>query len=266
MIRKKNRANYNSNPNYLDYLTALRKFFTNDADIIPIIMAFNFYINGVYATPYVDLFRQYDENLEDIHGPEKTKQLIDDGTIGVINEQIYEQGNGSLITSLETLRIYLEDRQRLYTIAYNPFVNAYAEYKIPAKNDLGSSNPAISINGVDPNAAPILIGDYGKGGLTQEQVNENVRIQKLNEANLNNPQKTADTRTTGNVIKPKQIGNATKGSETKTIIVKQNPLKKLFSKLSFLSHPKNKKINSSIPINDFDYYTKNKKNYDGNNY
>jgi len=211
MARRKNRANYNSNPNYLDYLTALRKFFTNDADIIPIIMAFNFYINGVYSTPYVDLFRQYDENLEDIHGPEKTKQLIDDGTIGVINEQIYEQGRGSLITSLETLRIYLEDRQRTFTIAYNPFVNAYAEYKIPAKNDLGSSNPAISINGVDPNAAPIIVNE------TLAAVEVKHPSDPLKEIKL----------------KP----------------IKQNPLKKLFKKLSFLSHPKNKV-----------------KNYDGNNY
>ena len=228
MARRKNRANYNNNPNYLDYLTALRKFFTNDADIIPIIMAFNFYINGVYSTPYVDLFRQYDENLEDIHGPEKTKQLIDDGTIGVINEQIYEQGRGSLITSLENLRIYLEDRQRTFTIAYNPFVNAYAEYKIPAKNDLGSSNPAISINGVDPNAAPIIVN---KTLAKIDVVNNNqIPISKL--------------------TKPKQ----------------KNAFKSFFKKLSFLSHPKNKKINSSIPINDFDFYTKNKKNYDGNNY
>jgi len=211
MARRKNRANYNSNPNYLDYLTALRKFFTNDADIIPIIMAFNFYINGVYSTPYVDLFRQYDENLEDIHGPEKTKQLIDDGTIGVINEQIYEQGGGSLITSLENLRIYLEDRQRKYTIAFNPFVLRYAEYQIPDKNDLGISNPAISINGVDPNAAPIIVNE------TLAPVEVKHPSDPLKEIKL----------------KP----------------IKQNPLKKLFKKLSFLSHPKNKV-----------------KNYDGNNY
>jgi hypothetical protein len=59
MARRK-KANYNSNPNYLDYLTALRTFFTNDTDIIPIIEAFNFYINGVYGIPYTDLFRIYE--------------------------------------------------------------------------------------------------------------------------------------------------------------------------------------------------------------
>jgi hypothetical protein len=158
-MARKNKANYNSNPNYLDYLTALRKFFTNDTDIIPIIQAFNFYINGVYGIPYVDLFRNYDENFADIHGEVKTKQLIDDGTVGIINEQIYSQGRGSLITSLESMRIYLEDRSRLYTIAYNPFINAYAEYLIPKVNDLGTSNPVITTNGIDPNAAPIVVDE-----------------------------------------------------------------------------------------------------------
>jgi hypothetical protein len=151
MARKKSKASYNNVPNYLDYLTALRKFFTNDVDIIPILEGFNFYVNGVYGTPYVDLFRMYDENAEDIHGAERTKSFIDDGTIGIINAQIYAKG-GSLIQSLEDLRMYLNDRAKKYTIAYNPFINAYAEYEIPKINDLGTANPVVSTNGIEADA------------------------------------------------------------------------------------------------------------------
>lgn len=158
MIRKKSKANYNNIPNYLDYLTALRKFFTNDVDIIPILEGFNFYVNGVYGTPYVDLFKMYDENAEDIHGAERTKSFIDDGTIGIINAQIYAKG-GSLIQSLEDLRMYLNDRARKYTIAYNPFTNAYAEYEIPKINDLGTANPVVSTNGIEADAAPIVVNE-----------------------------------------------------------------------------------------------------------
>jgi hypothetical protein len=199
MNYKKKRANYNSNPNYLDYLTALRKFFTNDADIIPIIQEFNFYVNGVFSTPYVDLFRMYDENLEDIHGTEKTKQLIDDGTIGIINNQIYNNGNGSLITSLENLRVYMLDRSNKYTIAYNPFINAYAEALIPKINVLETANPVVTNNGID---------------LAQP---ENTNLPAL-------PQ-----------IGGTKVSLPTK---TKTKIVKKNPLKTLFNKLNVLLNKK----------------------------
>jgi hypothetical protein len=166
MARRK-KANYNSNPNYLDYLTALRKFFTNDTDIIPIIESFNFYINGVYGIPYTDLFRIYDENMNDIHGEEKTKQLIDEGTIGIINNQIYNIGGGSLITSLETLRVYMEDRRKKYTIAYNPFINAYAESITPVINVLETANPVVTTNGIDNSANTSV--DVPLGGSTIEK-------------------------------------------------------------------------------------------------
>jgi hypothetical protein len=201
MNYKKKRANYNSNPNYLDYLTALRKFFTNDADIIPIIQEFNFYVNGVFSTPYVDLFRMYDDNLEDIHGAEKTKQLIDDGTIGIINNQIYNNGNGSLITSLENLRVYMLDRCKKYTIAYNPFINAYAEALIPKINVLGTANPVVTSNGI-------------------EVANDEVQ----------NPQQPRIIGGTKASLPPK----------TKTKIAKKNPLKILFSKLNLLLNKKKK--------------------------
>ena len=204
MNYKKKRANYNSNPNYLDYLTALRKFFTNDADIIPIIQEFNFYVNGVFSTPYVDLFRMYDENLEDIHGTEKTKQLIDDGTIGIINNQIYNNGNGSLITTLENLRVYMLDRSNKYTIAYNPFINAYAEALIPKINVLETANPVVTNNGID-----------------------------LAEPDLRNPIDPLK-----DPIKSKQIGSGKKGGDIKTKIAKKNPLKMLFNKLNVLLNKK----------------------------
>lgn len=142
MNYKKKRANYNSNPNYLDYLTALQKFFTNNVDIIPIIMEFNFYVNGVFGIPYIDLFRSYDENMEDIHGTENTKSFIDDGTIGIINKQIYK-ANGNLLQSLEDLRVYLLDRSTKYSIVYNTFINAYAETIKPIVNNLPESNPVV---------------------------------------------------------------------------------------------------------------------------
>jgi len=204
MNYKKKRANYNSNPNYLDYLTALRKFFTNDADIIPIIQEFNFYVNGVFSTPYVDLFRMYDENLEDIHGTEKTKQLIDDGTIGIINNQIYNNGNGSLITTLENLRVYMLDRSNKYTIAYNPFINAYAEALIPKINVLETANPVVTNNGID-----------------------------LAEPDLRNPIDPLK-----DPIKSKQIGSGKKSGDIKTKIAKKNPLKMLFNKLNVLLNKK----------------------------
>lgn len=200
MARKKI-AKYNSNPNYLDYLTALRKFFTNDTDIIPIIQAFNFYINGVYGTPYTDLFRMYDENLEDIHGTEKTKQLIDDGTIGIINNQIYNNGNGSLITSLENLRVYMLDRSNKYTIAYNPFINAYAEALKPKINVLETANPVVTSNGIEV-AEPVINELAAPEILTKQQ-----------------PLKT---------VAPKKT------------TVKQK-LNSIFSKLSFLSYKQSKK-------------------------
>jgi len=199
MNYKKKRANYNSNPNYLDYLTALRKFFTNDADIIPIIQEFNFYVNGVFSTPYVDLFRMYDENLEDIHGTEKTKQLIDDGTIGIINNQIYNNGNGSLITTLENLRVYMLDRSNKYTIAYNPFINAYAEALIPKINVLETANPVVTNNGI-------------------EVANDEVQ----------NPQQPRIIGGTKASLPPK----------TKTKTAKKNPLKMLFNKLNVLLNKK----------------------------
>jgi hypothetical protein len=229
MIRKKKIANYSNNPNYLDYLTALRKFFTNDVDIIPILSGFNFYINGVYGTPYTDLFRMYDENFEDIHGSEKTKQFIDDGTIGIINAQIYANG-GSLIQSLENLRMYINDRAKKYTIAYNPFVNAYAEYEIPKINDLGTANPVVTDANND-----VYIETETKGGLTQEQVNERVRIERLKNENINKPQKASDTRTTGEVIKP-----------TGAAKPKNSQAKSIWKYLSFLSYKNSTRYKKQI--------------------
>jgi len=230
MNYKKKRANYNSNPNYLDYLTALRKFFTNDEDIIPIIQEFNFYVNGVFSTPYVDLFRMYDDNLEDIHGAEKTKQLIDDGTIGIINNQIYNNGNGSLVTSLENLRVYMEDRSNKYTIAYNPFINAYAEALIPKINVLQTANPVVTNNDYNQKLAEIKKlydeGDIGEGEYQK-------RLSKLNAKFLSSPE-------IQNPQQPQIIGG-TKASlqpKTKTKIAKKNPLKMLFSKLNVLLNKK----------------------------
>lgn len=150
-MRKYKKANYNSNPNYLDFLTALKRFFTNDQDIIPIIDGFNFYVNGIYGTPFTDLFRMYDENKEDIHGPEKTKQLIDDGTIGIIDETIYKQGRGSMLTALEITRVYLEDRRKKYNIGFNPLTNSYTEALKPVINVLPDANPNTTTDGVNPN-------------------------------------------------------------------------------------------------------------------
>lgn len=174
-MAKKYKANYNTaNPTYLDYLLALRKVFTNDTDIIPIIYEFNFYINGVFSTPYVDLFRMYDENIEDIHGAEKTKQLIDDGSIGIINTEIYKS-NGSLLSSLESLRVYLLDRSNKYTIAYNPFTNQYTEVKKMPVNTLPEANPNVTNNG-------IAVGET-KASLPPKQIRKNpikILFSKLN--------------------------------------------------------------------------------------
>jgi len=143
-MRKYNkRANYNANPNYLDFLDALRKFFTNDQDIIPIIAEFNFYVNGVYSTPLTDLFRMYDENPEDIHGAEKTKTFIDDGTIGIINQAIYKQGNGSLLTALENTRVLLENKKSKYNVGYNPITKTYTEALKTPVNVLPDGNPEV---------------------------------------------------------------------------------------------------------------------------
>lgn len=177
-MRKKKIANYNANPGFMDYLTALRKMFTNDTDIIPVIMEFNFYINGVYGITYLDLFRMYDENAEDIHGTEKTKKLTDDGTIGLINEQIYKIGNGSLISSLEALRILLLDKTKKYTVVYNPFINAYAEALIPIIKNLGNDFPVVTTDGIAIDEAPIVID--------QMEVVRNVRPQPGSESIISN--------------------------------------------------------------------------------
>jgi hypothetical protein len=215
MARKKI-ANYNSNPNYLDYLTALRKFFTNDVDIIPIIQEFNFYVNGVYAIPYTDLFRAYEENGDDIHGTEKMKQFIDDGTIGIIQNQVYQIG---LISSLENLRVYMLDRSKKYTITYNPFINAYAEALIPKINNLGTVNPVVTSNGID------LANDEIKDLPALPMIDKKVANDEVQ-----NPQQ------------PRIIGG-TKASlppKKKTKIVRKNPIKILFSKLNFLLNKKKK--------------------------
>jgi hypothetical protein len=141
MARRK-KANYDGEKNYLQFLTALRRMFTNDVDIIPIIDEFNFYIKGAYGQTYLDLFRAYEENPEDIHGTEKYKKFIDDGTIGVINEEVY-RANGNLIQALESLRVFLEDRRTKYIITYSPFVNAYVETVKPNMVVLSSTNPEI---------------------------------------------------------------------------------------------------------------------------
>jgi hypothetical protein len=131
------------------------KFFTNDQDIIPIMSEFNFYINGVYSTPYTDLFRMYDENLEDIHGPEKTKQFIDDGTIGIINEAIYKQGNGSLLTALENTRVLLENKKAKYNVGFNPMSKTYTEALKPIVNVLADGNPVVSGGTGGPGGGPL---------------------------------------------------------------------------------------------------------------
>jgi hypothetical protein len=231
-MRKYNKkANYSANPNYLDFLDALRKFFTNDQDIIPIISEFNFYINGVYSIPYTDLFRMYDENLEDIHGPEKTKQFIDDGTIGIINEAIYKQGNGSLLTALENTRVLLENKKAKYNVGFNPISKTYTEALKTVVNVLPQSNPVVSNN---------------KDGLTQEQVNERIRLETLKEIERQNSVYKGSQKAT--TITAPTTGSGAKGGNAK-------PKKKSFWKyLSFLSHPKNKKSGPIIM------------NFDGNNY
>jgi len=223
MKYKKNRANYNSNPNYLDYLTALQKFFSNNVDIIPIIMDFNFYVNGVFGIPYVDLFRSYEENMEDIHGTVNTKSFIDDGTIGIINEQIYK-ANGSLMQSLENLRVYLLDRSTKYNIIYNTFINAYSETIKPVVNNLPDANPVVTNNSYNEKLAEIQKlyddGDIGEGEYKK-------RISELNAKFLSNDEikHPRDSRVIGG---------------TKAKITKKNPFKILFSKLGILLNKKKK--------------------------
>jgi hypothetical protein len=227
-MRKKKIAGYNTTISYLDYLTALRKFFTNDADIIPIIMGFNFYINGVYQTPYTDLFRMYDENIEDIHGAEKTKSFIDDGTIGIINEQIFKNGSGSLITSLENLRVFLLDRTKKYNVTYNPFINAYAEFLNPVVNDLGTSNPEVNNN---------------KDGLTQEQVNENLRQERLKEIERQNTPYKGDQKV--ETITAPTVNGGIKGLPPKT-------KKTIWKYLSFLSYKNSANYKKKIELSDIE--------------
>lgn len=175
-MAKKYKANYNTaNPTYLDYLLALRKVFTNDTDIIPIIYEFNFYINGVFSTPYVDLFRMYDENIEDIHGAEKTKQLINDGSIGIINTEIYKS-NGSLLSSLESLRVYLLNRSNKYNIGYNPMTNTYTEALKTVVNVLPEANPNVTNNGI----AVGEILNAGGGPIDQKFAKLKTKIAKKN--------------------------------------------------------------------------------------
>jgi hypothetical protein len=214
---------------YLNYLTALRKFFTNDEDIIPVIFDFNFYVNGVYGIPYLDLFRNYEENLEDIHGSEKTKALTDDGTIGLINEMIYKIGNGSLIASLEAMRMIIIDKTKTFYVVYNPFFNAYTEAPKPQMNNLGNDFPEVVSNG----GYKI---DTGTGVKGPDYFSNQIPT---------GPQKVTDTRTTGNVIAP--TGPATPKA---TKSVRQAPIntkkkKSIWSYLSWAVYkPKPKPINT----------------------
>jgi len=143
-MRKYNKkANYNANPNYLDFLDALRKFFTKDQDIIPIISEFNFYVNGVYDIPLNDLFRAFEYDGDDYHSTEQLKQFTDDGTIGILRDAIYKQGNGSLIMALENTRVILENKKAKYNVNYNPITKTYTEaLKIPV-NVLPDGNPEV---------------------------------------------------------------------------------------------------------------------------
>ena len=167
MARRK-KANYDGEKNYLQFLTALRRMFTNDVDIIPIIDEFNFYIKGAYGQTYLDLFRAYEENPEDIHGTEKYKKFIDNGTIGVINEEVY-RANGNLIQALESLRVFLEDRRTKYIVTYSPFVSAYVETVKPNMVTLSSTNPEIvNVEGetiyTEPMPTPALTDTTTTGG------------------------------------------------------------------------------------------------------
>jgi hypothetical protein len=231
-MRKYNKkANYSANPNYLDFLDAMRKFFTNDQDIIPIIAEFNFYVNGVYSIPFTDLFRAYDEDFEGIHGTEKTKQLTDDGTIGIINEAIFKVGKGSLLTALENTRIILENKKAAYNVGYNPMTKSYTEALKPLVNVLADANPIVTNN---------------KDGLTQEQVNERIKQEALKELERQNSVYKGSQKAT--TITAPTTGSGAKRGDAK-------PKKKSFWKyLSFLSHPKNKKSGPIIM------------NFDGNNY
>lgn len=138
---------------YLDFLLAIENMFTNKQNVLPIIDDFNFYVNGAYSTPLTDLFRMYDENFESIHGAEKTKELIDNGTVGTINEYIYK-ADGSLLQALENLRVYILDRKNKYNIIYNPMLNVYTETLKTAVNVLEDANPIV--NGKEKAVAPTL--------------------------------------------------------------------------------------------------------------
>lgn len=148
MKKYNKRKNYSGTSNYLDFLTAFRKFFTNGEDVIPIIDEFNFYVPGVYGTPYVDLFRMYDEAMDEIHGGGKLKELIDDRTVGVINETIYKQGNGSLLMALENIRVVLENKRKNYNVGLNPISDVYTESLKPVVNVLPDSNPDVLPGGL----------------------------------------------------------------------------------------------------------------------
>lgn len=149
---------YNTNTSYLDFLLAFEKMFTNKQNVLPLIYGFNFYVNGVYSTPLTDLFRMYEDNLEDIHGTEKTKTLTDDGTIGIINKYIYNAG-GSLINALEKLRVFLLDRAGTHNIIFNPMQNLYTETLKTAVNVLPDSNPVVGNGQQNPPANGIAAGE-----------------------------------------------------------------------------------------------------------
>lgn len=154
-MKKIKKVSYVGTPKstYLEFLLAFENMFTNKQNVLPIIDEFNFYINGAYSTPLTDLFRMYEENFEDIHGAEKTKELIDNGTVGIINEYIYN-ADGSLIQALENLRVYILDRKNKYNIVYNPMLNIYTETLKTAVNVLQDANPIV--NGKEQIAAPPL--------------------------------------------------------------------------------------------------------------
>jgi hypothetical protein len=143
MKKYNKKANYNANPNYLDFLDALRKFFTKDQDIIPIILDFNFYVNGVYDVPLNDLFRAFEFDGQDYHSTEQLKQFTDDGTIGILRDAIYKIGNGSLIMALENLRVILLNKKEKYNVGYNPMTLTYTEALKTPINVLPDANPEV---------------------------------------------------------------------------------------------------------------------------
>lgn len=154
-MKKNKKVAYVGKPKstYLQFLLAFENMFTNKQNVLPIIDEFNFYINGAYSTPLTDLFRMYEENFEDIHGAEKTKELIDNETVGIINEYIYN-ANGSLLQALENLRVYILDRKNKYNIVYNPMSNIYTETLKTVVNVLDDANPIV--NGKEQIVTPAL--------------------------------------------------------------------------------------------------------------